>query len=51
MTEGVLSHPYFGTKAVVKALKKYSGYKEGRIVFLQPLNVVRDENGLISSFF
>jgi Mg-chelatase subunit ChlD len=51
VTEGVLRHPYFGTKAIVKTLKKHSGFKEGKIVFSQPLNIIRDENGLISSLF
>lgn len=48
--EGVLSHPYFGTQKVIEALKKHEGYEEG-CVKVENLNPVRDENGLITSYY
>ena len=52
ITLGHGSHPYFGTKKVLMALKKYDGFESGRIVVeKQQLNVERDENGRISNYF
>ena len=31
-TNGILKHPYFGSKQVVKDLSKLNGFKEGIIV-------------------
>jgi hypothetical protein len=51
MTEGVLSHPYFGTNAVLQSLKKRDGFTDGKIVIPEPLIIKRDLNGLISDYF
>ncbi|KAH0788562.1 von Willebrand factor type A domain containing protein [Histomonas meleagridis] len=50
MEEGVLKHPYFGTDAVINALKKYDTYEEGKISIDEP-TATRDESGLISTYF
>jgi hypothetical protein len=51
MTEGVLAHPYFGTDAVVRALKQYRGYTSGKLRITNPLVCERDMNGMITSLF
>ena len=48
---GILRHPYFGTEKVIQDLKSYSGFEKG-IVFINEMpEVVRDENGFISSYY
>ena len=45
----VISHPYFGTQAVIEDLKKCDGWENGFVV-LDPSTVVRDpQTGLVSS--
>jgi hypothetical protein len=51
MTDGVLSHPYFGTGTVIQSLKKRSGFAEGKILSSESLVIKRDLNGLISESF
>jgi len=52
ITLGNGSHPYFGSKKVLMALKKYDGFESGRIVMeKKQLKVERDENGKISNYF
>jgi hypothetical protein len=51
MTRGVLAHPYFGTDAVVDALKKYPGYAEGYVRPVRPDKVMRNAEGMIISLF
>jgi hypothetical protein len=51
MTQGVLAHPYFGTNAVVEALKKYPGYAQGYVRAPMPVNIVRNDEGMIISAF
>jgi Mg-chelatase subunit ChlD len=51
MTEGVLAHPYFGTNAVIDALRKYPGYTEGYIRPMKPVNVIRNVEGMIINAF
>ena len=38
-------HPYFGTNNVIKALKEYKGFEDGKIIIEKKLDVKRDENG------
>ena len=52
LTLGHGSHPYFGTNKVLTDLKKYEGFKSGRIIVeKEHLKVERDENGRISHYF
>jgi Mg-chelatase subunit ChlD len=48
-TEGILKHPYFGTKKVIEALMKYDTYKKGYI-HTSNLQVVR-KNNLIDEYY
>ena len=48
-TEGILKHPYFGTKKVIEALMKYDTYKKGYI-HTSNLKVVR-KNNLIDEYY
>ena len=48
-TEGILRHPYFGTKKVIEALMKYDTYKKGYI-HTSNLKVVR-KNNLIDEYY
>ena len=48
-TEGILKHPYFGTKKVIEALMKYDTYKKG-YVYTSNLKVVR-KNNLIDEYY
>ena len=48
-TEGILKHPYFGTKKVIEALMKYDTYKNGYIS-TSNLKVVR-KNNLIDEYY
>ena len=48
-TEGILKHPYFGTKKVIEALMKYDTYKKGYI-HTSNLKVVR-KNNLIDVYY
>ena len=48
-TEGILKHPYFGTKKVIEALMKYDTYKKGYI-HASNLKVVR-KNNLIDEYY
>ena len=48
-TEGILKHPYFGTKKVIEALMKYDTYKKGYIQ-TSNLKVVR-KNNLIDEYY
>ena len=48
-TEGILKHPYFGTKKVIEALMKYDTYKKGYI-HTSNLKVVR-KNKLIDEYY
>ena len=48
-TEGVLKHPYFGTKKVIDALKKYETYESG-LVSVSNLKAHRSNN-LIDKYY
>ena len=45
---GILKHPYYGTKAVVEEYSKLNGWSDG-IVTLKQYSCMKDENGLIYS--
>ena len=48
-TEGILKHPYFGTKKVIEALMKYDTYKSG---FISTSNLkVHRTNNLIDEYY
>ena len=48
-TEGILKHPYFGTKKVIEALMKYNTYERG---FISTSNLkVHRKNNLIDSYY
>ena len=48
-TEGILKHPYFGTKKVIEALMKYDSFKEG---FISTSNLkVHRKNNLIDEYY
>jgi hypothetical protein len=49
--EGVLKHPYFGTEAVVQALRRYEGYNSGRLQILHPEKCERNSDGMIVGIF
>lgn len=51
MTEGVLSHPYFGTDVVIQALQKRVGFNKGKVVVNESIKISRDDNELISKYF
>ena len=44
-------HPYFGTNMVLKALKEYKGFKDGKIMIEKKLDVKRDENGRTCKYY
>ena len=48
-TEGILKHPYFGTKKVIEALMKYDTYKKG-FISTSNLKIVR-KNNLIDEYY
>ena len=48
-TEGILKHPYFGTKKVIEALMKYETYQKGYI-YTSNLKIVR-KNNLIDEYY
>lgn len=50
MTNDILSHPYFGTKMVIDALKKYDSFELGKIEIEKPKEE-RNENGLIIKYY
>jgi hypothetical protein len=45
---GILKHPYYGTKSVVNEYSKLYGWSDG-IVTLKQYSCIKDENGLICS--
>ena len=48
-TEGILKHPYFGTKKVIEALMKYDTYEKG---FISTSNLkVHRKNDLIDEYY
>ena len=48
-TDGILKHPYFGTKKVIEALKKYNTYNNG---FISTSNLkVHRTNNLIDQYY
>jgi hypothetical protein len=49
-TEGILAHPYFGTHAVVEALRGRAGFENGHVL-AEGLVAERDEDGLVRSLF
>jgi hypothetical protein len=52
LTEGILNHAYFGTKAVQEDLAKWPGYAEGRVkIAAGSLRPERGANGLIVKLF
>jgi hypothetical protein len=51
LVQGVLRHPYFGTVAVVNALKRYEGYGNGKLRITNPLRCERDAHGMIIRLF
>jgi Mg-chelatase subunit ChlD len=51
LNQGVLKHPYFGTKVVIRALQRYDGYNSGRLHLMSPTKCERDENGMIVHLF
>jgi hypothetical protein len=42
-----LAHPYFGTEAILKDLKRYPGYGDGRVIRGHPTTILRDQNGMV----
>jgi hypothetical protein len=51
MTKGCLTHPFFGTEAVIRQLKGFQGYAEGHVRRPHPVAVARDANGMIIDTF
>ena len=49
-SDGILKHPYFGTEKVIKALKKYDGYKNGLII-THNIESHLGEDNLIESYY
>jgi len=43
----VISHAYFGSKAVIQDLEKMNGFKDGLVEFY-PENFIRNESGLVT---
>ena len=48
-TEGILKHPYFGTKKVIEALMKYDTFQKGYI-YTSNLKIIR-KNNLIDEYY
>ena len=48
-TEGILKHPYFGTKKVIEALMKYDTYEKG-FISTSNLKVIK-KNNLIDEYY
>lgn len=49
-SEGILSHPYFGTAKVIDDLKSHPGWSTGHLVIIDP-KTERDAQGLVCKFF
>ena len=49
-SDGILKHSYFGTEKVIKALKKYDGYKNGLII-THNIESHLGEDNLIESYY
>jgi hypothetical protein len=47
LVQDCLAHPYFGTQAIVRDLKRYPGYGDGRVIRAHPATVLRDQDGMV----